>query len=103
MVDQLLLHDLFYTNITFIDIPDIHNLSVQMFFQFLTFQAHDTYLVSHISYYKPQDKELCDPDICVIIYQYLKTASGVHLPEHITCYRQYCRKCCLLLPIYNCK
>ena len=24
MVDQLLLHDLFYTDITFIDIPDIH-------------------------------------------------------------------------------
>ena len=99
LVDQLLLHNTFEAGIAFINVLDICNLSRQMSLQFFTFHTHSLYLVSHISDYKPKNKELCDPYISIIIQKNFKPASCIHLPEHISSHCTYCRKSCLLLSI----
>ena len=72
-----------------------------MFLQFCLFQLHRPDLIPHISDYQPQNKQLGNPYIGIVIDQHLKTTSGIHLPEHIAGHSQNSRKGGLLLPIDN--
>ena len=72
-----------------------------MILQLLTLHPHGPDLISHVTDNQSQNKELGNPHIGIVIHQHFKTASGIHLPEQITCHRTHGRKSCLLLPIYN--
>ena len=54
-----------------------------------------------VAYHHSHDKQLCRPDICIVIQQHLKTAAPVHLAEEIAKHGKKRRHDRLLLAMHN--